>query len=66
MLQPNPSVLNRIQLSKPVLTLSQLETIKQSKFDVKHLSTLYRGDLEEALQRLGKRRFKLHVKAIRF
>ncbi|PNZ30601.1 glutamate synthase large subunit [Staphylococcus petrasii] len=54
LLQPNPSVLNRIQLSKPVLTLSQLETIKQSKFDVKHLSTLYRGSLEEALQRLGK------------
>ena len=53
LLQPDTKVLDRIQLSKPVLTLTQLDKIKQSKFNVKHLSTLYQDDLEQALERLG-------------
>lgn len=50
---PDETVLDRIQLAKPVLTLTQLDKIKQSKFNVKHLSTLYQDNLKEALERLG-------------
>ncbi|PTF20195.1 glutamate synthase large subunit [Staphylococcus devriesei] len=53
LLRPDPSVLNRIQLSKPVLTLTQLDKIKHSQFNVKHLSTIYHEDLEIALERIG-------------
>ena len=44
---PDETVLDRIQLAKPVLTLTQLDKIKQSKFNVKHLSTLYQDNLKE-------------------
>lgn len=53
MFHPDETVLDRIQLAKPVLTLTQLDKIKQSKFNVKHLSTLYQDNLKEALERLG-------------
>ena len=54
LLHPEPNVLNRIQLTKPVLTLNQLDKIEQSKFNVKHLSTLYQDiSLEEALNHIG-------------
>ncbi|WP_223218742.1 glutamate synthase central domain-containing protein, partial [Streptococcus pneumoniae] len=54
LLHPAPNVLDRIQLTKPVLTLNQLDKIEQSKFNVKHLSTLYQDiSLEEALNHIG-------------
>ena len=59
MFHPDETVLDRIQLAKPVLTLTQLDKIKQSKFNVKHLSTLYQDNLKEALERLGEVRYKL-------
>src|SRR5699024_5464323 len=53
LLNPNEDVLNRIQLKKPVLTEAQLKTIDDSRFKVKHLSTLYQENLESALDHLG-------------
>lgn len=53
LLEPNEDVLNRIQLKKPVITESQLATIENSRFNVKHLSTIYSEDLETALEKLG-------------
>ncbi|MEB7086935.1 glutamate synthase subunit alpha, partial [Staphylococcus epidermidis] len=50
LLEPNEDVLNRIQLKKPVITESQLATIENSRFNVKHLSTIYSEDLETALE----------------
>src|SRR5699024_10552112 len=52
-LNPNEDVLNRIQLKNPVLTEAQLKTIDDSRFKVKHLSTLYQENLESALDHLG-------------
>ncbi|MGW7850035.1 glutamate synthase large subunit [Staphylococcus xylosus] len=53
LLNPNEDVLNRIQLARPVLTEAQLEVIEQSRFNVTHLSTIYKNDLEAALEELG-------------
>lgn len=60
MFHPDETVLDRIQLAKPVLTLTQLDKIKQSKFNVKHLSTLYQDNLKEQdWKDWVKRRYKL-------
>lgn len=56
---PDETVLDRIQLAKPVLTLTQLDKIKQSKFNVKHLSTLYQDNLKRHWKDWVKRRYKL-------
>ncbi|MDH5140934.1 glutamate synthase large subunit [Staphylococcus cohnii] len=53
LLKPNEDVLNRIQLKRPVLTEAQLKAIDDSRFKVKHLSTLYHENLETALDNLG-------------
>lgn len=53
LLNPTEDALNRIQLSKPVLTEAQLEAIEESRFNVKRLSTVYNKGLEEALEELG-------------
>ena len=53
LLTPEQNVLNRIQLERPVLTESQLDVIESSPFSVQHLSTLYKDDLETALDKLG-------------
>ncbi len=53
LLQPNEGVLKRIQLKRPVLTEAQLTAIEQSHFDVTHISTIYNGDLETALEHIG-------------
>src|SRR5699024_4377030 len=50
---PDADVLNRIQLKRPVMTEAQLEEIEQSRFNVRHLSTVYKDDLEAALDALG-------------
>lgn len=53
LLQPDPAVLHRIQLKRPVLMESHLESIDTTKFKVTYLSTLYQGSLKEALETLG-------------
>lgn len=53
LLNPDADVLNRIQLKRPVMTEAQLEEIEQSRFNVRHLSTVYKDDLEAALDALG-------------
>ncbi|RIM19992.1 glutamate synthase subunit alpha, partial [Staphylococcus cohnii] len=52
LLNPDADVLNRIQLKRPVMTEAQLEEIEQSRFNVRHLSTVYKDDLEAALDAL--------------
>src|SRR5699024_8558335 len=53
LLAPDENVLNRIQLKRPVITEAQLAKIEDSRFNVKHLSTIYKDDLESALEVLG-------------
>ncbi len=55
LLCPDESVLERIQLKKPVLNEAQLSSIDHSYFNVTYLSTLYTGDLESSLNELGNR-----------
>src|SRR5699024_1948221 len=52
LLNPNEDMLNRIQLKKPVLTETKLKTIDDSRYIVKHLSTIYQENLESALDHL--------------
>ena len=53
LLHPDETALQRIQLKKPVITEAQLASIDSSCFNVTHLSTVYTGELESALNSLG-------------
>ncbi|HEH8332321.1 TPA: glutamate synthase subunit alpha, partial [Staphylococcus aureus] len=54
LLAPDETVLDRIQLKRPVLNESHLAAIDQEHFKLTYLSTVYEGDLEDALEALGR------------
>lgn len=54
LLAPDETVLDRIQLKRPVLNESHLAAIDQEHFKLTYLSTVYKGDLEDALEALGR------------
>ncbi|HDK9185399.1 TPA: hypothetical protein PVM56_000013 [Staphylococcus aureus] len=54
LLAPDETVLDRIQLKRPVLNESHIAAIDQEHFKLTYLSTVYEGDLEDALEALGR------------
>lgn len=50
LLVPDTDALNRLQLKHPVLTEAQLKVAENGPFRAKHLSTVYSGSLEDALE----------------
>ncbi|HDL0588274.1 TPA: glutamate synthase large subunit [Staphylococcus aureus] len=54
LLAPDKTVLDRIQLKRPVLNEAHLAAIDQAHFKLTYLSTVYEGNLEDALEALGR------------